>query len=136
MRWSLWGLWLAVLITGCGQRPDSKIIEGHWVAEAFRVESVSLPIGPDLYITQNQLGLGTGTAPVKLRGIIAEGKEVALQTEVGLNIMFTFENKDGVWGVTEQEMHLSPLPAIISTIFPRFNLNMAMPRICLATNII
>lgn len=42
----------------------------------------------------------------------------------------------GVWGVTEQEMHLSPLPAIISTIFPRFNLNMAMPRICLATNII
>ena len=97
MRWSLWVLWLAVLITGCGQRPDSKIIEGHWVAEAFRVESVSLPIGPDLYITQNQLGLGTGTAPVKLRGIIAEGKEVALQTEVGLNIMFTFENKDRMY---------------------------------------
>ena len=44
--------------------------------------------------------------------------------------------RTGVWGVTEQEMHLSPLPAIISTIFPRFNLNMAMPRICLATNII
>ena len=46
------------------------------------------------------------------------------------------EHASGVWGVTEQEMHLSPLPAIISTIFPRFNLNMAMPRICLATNII
>jgi hypothetical protein len=43
----------------------------------------------------------------------------------------------GGWGVTEQEMHLSPLPAIIRTIFPRFNLiNMAMPPICLATNII
>lgn len=97
MRWSLWGLWLAVLITGCGQRPDSKIIEGHWVAEAFRVESVSLPIGPELHITQNQLWLGTSTAPVKLRGIIADGKEVTLKTEVGLNIIFSFENKDRMY---------------------------------------
>lgn len=98
MRWSLWGLWFATLVvTGCGQRPDPKIIEGHWVAEAFRVESVSLPIGPDLYITQNQLGLGTDTAPVKLTGISAEGKEVTLKTEVGLSIMFTFENKDRMY---------------------------------------
>lgn len=97
MRWSPWGLWLAILVTGCGQRPDPKMIEGHWVAESFRVESVSLPIGPDLYITQNQLGLGAGTAPVKLTGISAEGKEVTLKTEVGLNIIFTVENKDRMY---------------------------------------
>lgn len=97
MRWSLWLLWIALMVTGCGQRPDPKIIEGHWVAEAFRVESVSLPIGPDLYITQNQLGLGTGTAPMKLRGISAKGEEVTLQTEIGLNIMFTFESKDRMY---------------------------------------
>ena len=92
MRWGLWVLSLTILVTGCEKHPDPKNIEGHWVAEEFRVESVSLPIGPELHITQNQLWLGTSTAPMKLRGIIADGKDVTLKTELGLNIIFSFEN--------------------------------------------
>lgn len=42
MRWSLWVLSLTILVTGCEKHPDPKNIEGHWVAEEFRVESVSL----------------------------------------------------------------------------------------------
>lgn len=97
MRWSLWVLSLTILVTGCEKHPDPKNIEGHWVAEEFRVESVSLPIGPELHITQNQLWLGTSTAPMKLRGIIADGKDVTLKTELGLNIIFSFENKDRMY---------------------------------------
>lgn len=97
MRWSLWVLSLTILVTGCEKHPDPKNIEGHWVAEEFRVESVSLPIGPELHITQNQLWLGTSTAPMKLKGIIADGKDVTLKTELGLNIIFSFENKDRMY---------------------------------------
>ncbi len=97
MRLALCILWLAMLLTGCGQRPDPKMIEGHWVAEKFKFESISLPIGPDLYITQSQLGLGTGTEVVKLTGITAEGKEITLQTDVGLNITFSFESDDRMY---------------------------------------
>lgn len=63
-------------------------------------------------------------------------EQVAARLNLVLMPQSAARRESGVWGVTEQEMHLSPLPAIISTIFPRFNLNMAMPRICLATNII
>lgn len=98
MRRAQWALWIALLMTvGCGQRPDPRVIEGHWEAEAFRIESISLPIGPNLYITQNQLGLGSGIEPVKLQSITAEGDTITLQTAVGINIIFTFESKDRMY---------------------------------------
>lgn len=99
MRRALWVLWLAflVMMTGCGQSPDPRVIEGHWVAEAFRFESIGLPIGPDLYITQNQLVLGSGKEPVILQSITAEGDSITLLTAVGIDIIFTFESKDRMY---------------------------------------
>lgn len=49
-------LTLLVGLAGCTERPSAKIIEGHWVAEKFRVRGSGLPIGPNLHITQDQLG--------------------------------------------------------------------------------
>jgi hypothetical protein len=88
---------LAMTLAGCAERPDPTLIEGHWVAEKFRVQGFGLPIGPDLHIAPGQLELGGDVAPVKLRGISAEGKEVTLQTEIGLDIVFAFETKDRMY---------------------------------------
>lgn len=88
---------LLLAVTACSQRPDPRIIEGHWVAENFRIQSIKLPIGPDLFISKDSIGLGSGMAPVQLTGIGADGSEVTLKTEFGVDVVFAFENKDRMY---------------------------------------
>ncbi|MFZ3142134.1 hypothetical protein [Polaromonas sp.] len=88
---------LLLAVTACDQRADPKIIEGHWVAENFRIQSIQLPIGPDLFISKDSIGLGSGLEPVQLSGIGADGSEVTLKTEFGFDVVFVFENKDRMY---------------------------------------
>ncbi|MBH2010185.1 MAG: hypothetical protein I8H71_10840, partial [Xanthomonadaceae bacterium] len=88
---------LLLAVTACGQRADPKIIEGHWVAENFRIQGIQLPIGPDLFISKDSIGLGSGLKPVQLSGIGADGSKVTLKTEFGFDVVFVFENKDRMY---------------------------------------
>ncbi len=88
---------LLMLVTACGQRSDPQIIEGRWVAENFRIQSIQLPIGPELLISRNSIGLGSGLEPLRLSGIQADGNEVTLKTEFGFDVIFRFENKDRMY---------------------------------------
>ncbi|WP_444813508.1 hypothetical protein [Variovorax gracilis] len=47
-------------LAGCGQRTDPRIIEGHRVAEKFRVYGIGVPIGPDLFVLHDRIGFGGG----------------------------------------------------------------------------
>jgi hypothetical protein len=84
-------------VTACGRNADPKIIEGHWVAESFRIQSLKLPIGPDLFISRDSFGLGSGLEPVELIGIEADGSEVTLKTKFGFDVVFYVENKDRMY---------------------------------------
>ena len=95
MRW-LARIWLSVLllaITACSQ-PEPRSIEGHWVAENFRLQGLKLPIGPNLYITPDSMGLGGGMPAVPLVGIESQRDEITLKTEIGFDLVFAFESKD------------------------------------------
>ena len=43
-------LTILLALAACGKGLDSRVIEGHWVAENFRFYGLKLPIGPDLQI--------------------------------------------------------------------------------------
>ena len=89
---------LVVLVaTACDQRTDPQIIEGHWIAENFRIQSIQLPIRPDLFISKSSLGLGLGLEPVQLSGIEADGSEVTLKTKFGFDVVFHVENKNKMY---------------------------------------
>lgn len=97
MRRLAQALLLLLAVTACGQRTDPQTIEGHWVAENFRFQSIQLPIGPDLFISKNSLGLGAGLEAVQLSGIEADGSEVTLKTKFGFDLVFNFENKNKMY---------------------------------------
>ncbi len=88
---------LLLAVTACGQRTDPNTIEGHWVADNFRIQGIKLPIGPDLFISKDSLGFGTSLTSVQLNGIGANGSEVTLKTQYGLDIVFAFENNDRMY---------------------------------------
>ena len=90
-------LLLLLAVTACGQRTDPQTIEGHWVAENLRIQSIQLPIGPDLFISKNSLGLGSGLEAVQLSGIEADCSEVTLKTKFGFDVVFHFENKNKMY---------------------------------------
>lgn len=98
MRW-LARIWLSVLLlamAACGQ-PEPRSIEGHWVAENFRLQGIKLPIGPNLHITSNSMSLGGGIPAVPLVGIESQRDEVSLKTEMGVDLVFAFESKDRIF---------------------------------------
>lgn len=90
-------LLLLLAVAACDQRTDPKIIEGHWVAENFRIQGIKLPIGPNLFISKDSIGLGSSLESIQLRGIEADGNEVTLKTEFGFDVVFSFEKKDRMY---------------------------------------
>ena len=98
MRW-LARIGLSVLllaVAACGQ-PEPRSIEGHWVAENFRLQGIKLPIGPNLHITPHSMSLGAGIPAVPLVGIESQRDEVSLKTEMGVDLVFGFESKDRIF---------------------------------------
>lgn len=98
MHW-LARIWLSVLLVvmaACVQ-PEPRSIEGHWVAENFRLQGLKLPIGPNLNITSNSMSMGDGIPTVPLVGIELQRDEVSLKTEMGVDLVFTFESKDRIF---------------------------------------
>lgn len=97
MRALVLALGAALLLAGCGQKIDPKKIEGRWLAENYRFQGLKLPISPDLQISEKQLALGMGLEPLPLKGLEADGKEVTLLTEFGIDLVFSFENDDRIY---------------------------------------
>ena len=95
MRW-LARMLLSVLllvVAACGQS-ESRSIEGHWVAENFRIQGIKLPLGPNLHITSKRMSFADEVPPVPLGGIESQGDETTLKTTIGFDFVFAFESKD------------------------------------------
>ena len=87
---------LLLAVAACSQS-EPRDIEGHWVAENFRLQGLKLPIGPNLHITPHSMNFGAGIPAVPLVGIEAHKDEITLKTEVGVDVVFAFESKDRIF---------------------------------------
>lgn len=90
-------LTILLALAACGKGLDSRVIEGHWVAENFRFYGLKLPIGPDLQIDAKSLRLSTDLEPIPLTAVEVDGNEVTLQTSLGVGLVFNFENENRMY---------------------------------------
>lgn len=88
---------ILLALAACGKNLESRIVEGHWVAENFRFYGLKLPIGPDLQIDAKSLSLSTGLEPIPLNAVEVDGNEVTLQTSLGVGLVFNFENENRMY---------------------------------------
>jgi hypothetical protein len=78
---------LGLALAGCAKEDGSRIV-GTWRAERFEVMSLKLPVGPELEITQDELGTGSDVR-IPITAITQDGDEVTLETEViGMTFYF------------------------------------------------
>lgn len=90
-------LTILLALAACGKGLDSRVVEGHWVAENFRLYGLKLPIGPDLQIDAKSLRLSTDLEPIPLTAVEVDGNEVTLQTSLGVGLVFNFENENRMY---------------------------------------
>lgn len=88
---------ILLALAACGKSFESRIVEGHWVAENFRFYGLKLPIGPDLQIDAKSLRLSTDLEPIPLTAVEVDGNEVTLQTSLGVGLVFNFENENRMY---------------------------------------
>ncbi len=89
--------WLLVLVllSACGQG-DSQRILGHWRAEQFQVQGLSVPMGPEFVVSRNELRSPGGEVSIPLSSISAKGDTVTLNVMLGLGLNFRFESSDRI----------------------------------------
>lgn len=90
-------LTILLALAACGKSLESRVVEGHWVAENFRFYGLKLPIGPDLQIDAKSLRLSTDLEPIPLTAVEVDGNEVTLQTSLGVGLVFNFENENRMY---------------------------------------
>ncbi|MCA0325795.1 MAG: hypothetical protein LCH89_09360 [Proteobacteria bacterium] len=94
--------YLLVLATGCMlwacAKPDPTVILGNWKADAFAIDSLKVPIAPNIEVTRNQLILktpdGLALQALSLSAIRAERNTIELEIKdaLGVSLVFTIEN--------------------------------------------
>lgn len=81
-------------LAGCSKNHQADIL-GHWQAESYKLQSLNLPIGPDLVINQQELKALDTAVPI--RSIAGSGDEVVLGIAPGVGLSFYFENRDRMY---------------------------------------
>ena len=76
-----------LLLAGC-QRASETSLYGHWRAEQLRVQSLLLPIGPDLEISAHELYVPATATRLAVEGAERDGDEVTLHFKAGLGWTF------------------------------------------------
>lgn len=84
---------VVALTAGCSKEDDFSIL-GHWRAERVQVDSLQLPVGPDIEIKEHEVSnTDTGTS-ITLEGIESKGDEVVLDMPFGVGLSLYFDGPD------------------------------------------
>jgi len=85
----------ASALVACGQS-DSKRILGHWRAERFQAEGISVPTGPEFEVTAHALRSLDGNVEIPISSIVAKGDDVTLEGPLSLGLSFHFEDANRI----------------------------------------
>ncbi|MGO4330540.1 hypothetical protein AB4Z48_31855 [Cupriavidus sp. 2TAF22] len=85
----------AGLLMACG-KPDGNRILGHWRAERFIAQGISVPMGPEFEVTLHAVRSPDGDIEIPISAITAKGDEVTLEGPMSLALSFHFEDANRI----------------------------------------
>lgn len=86
----------ALGLAGCSKQDGSSIF-GHWRAERYKVQSLNIPIGPEIVFKEHELHLVEPDIHIPISSISAKGEEVVVDIPAGLGLSFYFEGPDRMY---------------------------------------
>ncbi|HRF11923.1 MAG TPA: hypothetical protein PLR37_07295 [Candidatus Accumulibacter phosphatis] len=91
----------AIALASCSEEVgDGAKIQGHWRAERFKLQSLNLPIGPELVFTAHELHVLGADVQVPIFSFSEKGNEVVVEVPVGpagVGLSFYFEGQDRMY---------------------------------------
>lgn len=84
---------LAMLLAACSPEPAPSI-DGHWKAEDLRVQSLVLPIGPELLISERDITVPSLATTLQYEERVLEGNAITLRFALGPGLTFHLESRD------------------------------------------
>lgn len=87
---------LATLLSGC-MDDNSATIQGHWKAERLKVQSLSVPIGPELVVGDKDVYVRELDVRFPILSFSSHGEEVLVEFPLGLGISFYLENPNRMY---------------------------------------
>lgn len=85
----------AGLLMACS-KPDGNRILGHWRAERFATQGISVPMGPEFEVTPHAVRSPDGDIEIPISAITAKGDEVTLEGPLSLGLSFHFEDANRI----------------------------------------
>jgi hypothetical protein len=85
----------AGLLMACS-KPDGNRILGHWRAERFVAQGISVPMGPEFEVTPNAVRSPGGDIEIPISAITAKGNDVTLEGPMSLGLAFHFEDANRI----------------------------------------
>lgn len=85
----------AGLLMACS-KPDGNRILGHWRAERFVTQGISVPMGPEFEVTPHAVRSPDGDIEIPISAITANGDEVTLEGPLSLGLSFHFEDANRI----------------------------------------
>lgn len=87
---------LALALLMACSKPDSSSILGHWRAERFAAQGISVPMGPEFEVTQHAVRSPGGDIEIPISAITAKGDDVTVEGPMSLGLSFHFEEPNRI----------------------------------------
>lgn len=85
----------AAVLLACGKSDGNRIL-GHWRAERFVAQGISVPMGPEFEVTPSAVRSPDGEIEIPISAITAKGDDVTLEGPLSLGLSFHFEDADRI----------------------------------------
>lgn len=85
----------AAVLLACGKSDGNRIL-GHWRAERFVAQGISMPMGPEFEITPHAVRSPDGEIEIPVSAITAKGDQVTLEGPLSIGLSFHFEEADRI----------------------------------------
>ncbi|QEZ44883.1 hypothetical protein [Cupriavidus oxalaticus] len=85
----------AAVLLACGKSDGNRIL-GHWRAERFASQGISVPMGPEFEITPHAVRSPDGEIEIPISAITAKGDQVTLEGPLSIGLSFHFEEADRI----------------------------------------
>ena len=83
------------LLMACS-KPDGNRILGHWRAERFAAQGISVPMGPEFEVTPDAIRSPGGDIEIPISAITAKGDDITLEGPMSLGLSFHFEDANRI----------------------------------------
>ena len=89
-------LLLVAGLAACSKRNEAQIL-GHWRANHLKIQSLSIPMGPDFIINKHELVSLDGAVRIPISSITVEDEVVTVSVPAGIGLSFHFEGADRMY---------------------------------------